>query len=95
YPQLIDKRELIEKTLIKEEELFLKTIENGIKIFDAEIASLKGGTISGEIAFRLYDTYGFPLDLTVDMAREKGLKIDEEAFKEQMQQQKQRSKEAG
>ncbi|KFJ43854.1 alanine--tRNA ligase [Francisella philomiragia] len=95
YPQLIDKRELIEKTLIKEEELFLKTIENGIKIFDTEIASLKSDTISGEIAFRLYDTYGFPLDLTADMAREKGLKVDEEAFKEQMLKQKQRSKEAG
>ncbi|MEY8701657.1 alanine--tRNA ligase [Francisella philomiragia] len=95
YPQLVDKRELIEKTLIKEEELFLKTIENGIKIFDAEIANLKGDTISGDIAFRLYDTYGFPLDLTADMAREKGLKIDEEAFKEQMLKQKQRSKEAG
>lgn len=95
YPQLIDKRELIEKTLIKEEELFLKTIENGIKIFDTEIASLKSDTISGEIAFRLYDTYGFPLDLTADMAREKGLKVDEEAFKEQMLRQKQRSKEAG
>ncbi|MBK2028054.1 alanine--tRNA ligase [Francisella noatunensis] len=95
YPQLIDKRELIEKTLIKEEELFLKTIENGIRIFDTEIASLKSDTISGEIAFRLYDTYGFPLDLTADMAREKGLKVDEEAFKEQMLKQKQRSKEAG
>jgi len=95
YPQLIDKRELIEKTLIKEEELFLKTIENGIKIFDTEIASLKGDTIYGDIAFRLYDTYGFPLDLTADMAREKGLKVDEEAFKEQMLKQKQRSKEAG
>lgn len=95
YPQLIEKRELIEKTLIKEEELFLKTIENGIKIFDTEIASLKSDTISGEIAFRLYDTYGFPLDLTADMAREKGLKVDEEAFKEQMLKQKQRSKEAG
>ncbi|AJI74396.1 alanine--tRNA ligase [Francisella philomiragia subsp. philomiragia ATCC 25015] len=95
YPQLIDKRELIEKTLIKEEELFLRTIENGIKIFDTEIASLKCDTISGEIAFRLYDTYGFPLDLTADMAREKGLKVDEEAFKEQMLKQKQRSKEAG
>ncbi|AJI57514.1 alanine--tRNA ligase [Francisella philomiragia] len=95
YPQLIDKKELIEKTLIKEEELFLKTIENGIKIFDTEIASLKSDTISGEIAFRLYDTYGFPLDLTADMAREKGLKVDEEAFKEQMLKQKQRSKEAG
>ncbi|MBK2295836.1 alanine--tRNA ligase [Francisella philomiragia] len=95
YSQLIDKRELIEKTLIKEEELFLKTIENGIKIFDTEIASLKSDTISGEIAFRLYDTYGFPLDLTADMAREKGLKVDEDAFKEQMLKQKQRSKEAG
>ncbi|MBK2266656.1 alanine--tRNA ligase [Francisella philomiragia] len=95
YPQLIEKRELIEKTLIKEEELFLKTIENGIKIFDTEIASLKSDTISGEIAFRLYDTYGFPLDLTADMAREKGLKVDEDAFKEQMLKQKQRSKEAG
>ncbi|WP_432773744.1 alanine--tRNA ligase [Francisella salimarina] len=95
YPQLIDKRELIEKTLIKEEELFLKTIENGIKIFDAEVSGLKGDIISGEIAFKLYDTYGFPFDLTADMAREKGLKVDEEAFKKQMQQQKQRSKEAG
>lgn len=95
YPQLIDKRESIEKTLIKEEELFLKTIENGIKIFDAEIENLKGNTISGEVAFKLYDTYGFPFDLTADMAREKGLKIDEKAFLAQMQGQKQRSKEAG
>lgn len=61
YSQLIDKRELIEKTLIKEEELFLKTIENGIKIFDAEIENLKDNTISGEVAFKLYDTYGFLL----------------------------------
>ncbi|MFV9972944.1 MAG: alanine--tRNA ligase [Francisella endosymbiont of Hyalomma asiaticum] len=95
YPQLIDKRESIEKTLIKEEELFLKTIENGIKIFDAEIENLKGNTISGEVAFKLYDTYGFPFDLTADMAREKGFKIDEKAFLAQMQGQKQRSKEAG
>ncbi|ORM39306.1 alanine--tRNA ligase [Francisella endosymbiont of Ornithodoros moubata] len=95
YPQLIDKRESIEKTLIKEEELFLKTIENGIKIFDAEIENLKGNTISGEVAFKLYDTYGFPFDLTADMAREKDLKIDEKAFLAQMQGQKQRSKEAG
>ncbi|WP_150468292.1 alanine--tRNA ligase [Francisella sp. SYW-9] len=95
YPQLIEKRELIEKTLIKEEELFLKTIENGIKIFEAEIENLKGNTISGDVAFKLYDTYGFPLDLTADMAREKGLKVDESTFQKLMQEQKQRSKDAG
>ncbi|QIV94518.1 alanine--tRNA ligase [Allofrancisella frigidaquae] len=95
YPELINKKDLIEKTLIKEEELFLKTVENGIKIFENEIQNITGDTISGEIAFKLYDTYGFPLDLTADMAREKGLKIDEEAFQQHMQLQKQRSKEAG
>ncbi|API86925.1 alanine--tRNA ligase [Francisella uliginis] len=95
YPQLVEKRELIEKTLIKEEELFLKTIENGIKIFEAEIEDLKDNTISGDVAFKLYDTYGFPLDLTADMAREKGLKVDESTFQKLMQQQKQRSKDAG
>lgn len=95
YPQLVEKKELIEKTLIKEEELFSKTIENGIKIFDTETRNLKGDTISGEVAFKLYDTYGFPIDLTADMAREKGLKVDEKAFQKQMQIQKQRSKDAG
>lgn len=95
YPQLVDKKELIEKTLIKEEELFLKTIENGIKIFEAEIENLKDNLISGDVAFKLYDTYGFPLDLTADMAREKGLKVDENNFQKLMEQQKQRSKDAG
>ncbi|WP_234364463.1 alanine--tRNA ligase, partial [Francisella tularensis] len=60
-----------------------------------EIENLKDNTISGEVAFKLYDTYGFPFDLTADMAREKGLKVDEQAFLAQMQIQKQRSKEAG
>ena len=95
YPELIEKKSLIEKTLIKEEELFFKTIENGIRIFDAEINNLVGYTISGEVAFKLYDTYGFPLDLTADMARERGLKIDVDAFKNAMDKQKKRSKESG
>ena len=95
YPELVNKKTLIEKTLIKEEELFLKTIENGIKIFDAELDNISGDTISGEVAFKLYDTYGFPLDLTADMARERGLKIDEDAFNNAMSKQKQRSKESG
>ncbi|MDE4938202.1 alanine--tRNA ligase-related protein, partial [Francisella tularensis] len=81
--------------LIKEEELFLKTIENGITIFYAEIENLKDNTISGEVSFKLYDTYGFPFDLTADMAREKVLKFDEQEFLAQMQIQKQRSTEAG
>ncbi|BCD90780.1 alanine--tRNA ligase [Francisella halioticida] len=95
YPQLVEKRELIEKALIKEEELFLKTIEKGIKIFEAEIGNLKDNRISGDVAFKLYDTYGFPLDLTADMAREKGLMVDEPTFQKLMQEQKQRSKDAG
>lgn len=95
YPQLIDKKDLIVKTLIKEEELFLYTIENGIKIFESEILNVKNGVIPGEVAFRLYDTYGFPVDLTADMAREKNLRVDEESFVEHMNMQKQRSKSAG
>ncbi|MGQ4005579.1 alanine--tRNA ligase [Francisellaceae bacterium CB300] len=95
YPELVQKKSLIEKTLIKEEELFLKTIENGIKVFEAEVKELKGDTISGELAFKLYDTYGFPVDLTADMARERNLHIDQKAFDEAMAKQKKRSKEAG
>ena len=95
YPQLVEKKEIIKKALKKEEELFIKTIENGIKIFEAEVVNIKGDTISGEVVFKLYDTYGFPIDLTADMAREKGLKVDEKAFEVEMQKQKERSKKAG
>ena len=95
YPELVEKKVLIEKTLIKEEELFLKTVENGIKVFETEVKELKGNTISGELAFKLYDTYGFPVDLTADMARERNLYIDQKAFDNEMAKQKKRSKEAG
>ena len=95
YPELIEKKTLIEKTLIKEEKLFLKTVENGIKVFEAEVKELKGDTISGELAFKLYDTYGFPVDLTADMARERNLHIDQKAFDDEMDKQKKKSKEAG
>ena len=91
YPQLIEKRELIENTLKKEEILFTKTVEKGIKIFEIETKNIKE-IIPGDLVFKLYDTYGFPVDLTADMAREKGLKIDEKSFKSEMQKQKQRSK---
>ena len=95
YPELVKNADLIKNALIKEEQLFLKTINNGIKIFETEIKKLKDKTISGELAFKLYDTYGFPLDLTADMARERNLKVDEQAFQEQMNKQKKRSKESG
>ncbi len=95
YPELVEKRSLIEKILVKEEELFLKTVENGIKVFEAEVKGLKGYTISGELAFKLYDTYGFPVDLTADMARERNLQVDQKAFDEAMTKQKKKSKEAG
>jgi alanyl-tRNA synthetase len=95
YPQLIEKQSLIEKTIQKEEELFIKTIENGIKIFEAEVDNIIGDTISGEVAFKLYDTYGFPIDLTADMAREKSLKVDEKSFEAEMHKQKERSKQSG
>lgn len=95
YPELVEKRDLIEKTLIKEEELFSKTVENGIKVFEGEVKGLTGCVISGEVAFKLYDTYGFPVDLTADMARERNLEVDQQAFEKLMTEQKQRSKEAG
>jgi len=95
YPELVEKKALIEKTLIKEEELFLKTVENGVKVFEAAIKELKGDIISGELAFKLYDTYGFPVDLTADMARERNLHIDQKAFDNEMAKQKKRSKDAG
>ena len=91
YPQLVEKRELIENTLKKEEILFTKTVEKGIKIFEIETKNIKE-IIPGDLVFKLYDTYGFPVDLTADMAREKGLKIDEKSFESEMQKQKQRSK---
>ena len=91
YPQLMEKRELIENTLKKEEILFTKTVEKGIKIFEIETKNIKQ-IIPGDLVFKLYDTYGFPVDLTADMAREKGLKIDEKSFESKMQKQKQRSK---
>ncbi|APC96528.1 alanine--tRNA ligase [Francisella frigiditurris] len=94
YPELADKKIIIKEALKKEEELFINTIENGIKIFDNEIQNINGDTISGDVAFKLYDTYGFPVDLTADMAREKGLKVDQMAFEIAMQEQKARSKKA-
>lgn len=93
YPELLEKQEYIQKVITMEEERFEATIDAGLSILEklideAQTAVLKA--LSGEEVFKLYDTYGFPLDLTREIARERGLSVDEEAFQALMQAQKQR-----
>ncbi|MFK0432715.1 alanine--tRNA ligase [Campylobacter jejuni] len=91
YTYLNEKKDFIKEQIRLEEERFLSTIENGIEIFNEELKNTKE-IFSGEVAFKLYDTYGFPLDLTADMIREKNLKVDEEKFELLMNEQKARAK---
>lgn len=95
YPELVERRQVIENALIREEELFAKTLEQGLKLLESELANLKGKIIPGETVFKLYDTYGFPTDLTADIARERELEIDEAGFEVEMAAQRQRAREAG
>ena len=92
YPELIDKQELIKKVIANEEASFSKTIDQGLTIL-ADLTT-NGGTLSGEDAFRLYDTYGFPLDLTRDILAEKGMTVDEDGFNTLMQQQREKARNA-
>ena len=97
YPELIDKKDYILKILTIEENSFYKTIDKGMELLKADIAEMKkeGQTVmSGEKSFRLYDTYGFPIDLTKEMLEEEGFGLDENAFAEEMKQQKQRARAA-
>lgn len=91
YTYLNEKKSFVKEQLLSEEERFLNTIENGMSIFNEELKNTKD-IFSGEVAFKLYDTYGFPLDLTLDMLREKNLKIDEEKFNELMAKQRELAK---
>ena len=95
YPELAAHRNRIEAMLIKEEEQFAKTLEQGLKLLEGELASLQGNIIPGETVFKLYDTYGFPTDLTADIARERNLSIDEAGFEVEMAAQRQRARDAG
>ncbi|MFT4020286.1 MAG: alanine--tRNA ligase [Acinetobacter sp.] len=95
YPQLIENRERIQAALLKEEEQFAKTLEQGLKVLEGELSQLKGKVIPGEVVFKLYDTYGFPADLTADIARERELTIDEAGFATEMAAQRQRARDAG
>lgn len=84
----------VETVLKTEEEQFAKTLERGLALLDEELAKLQGDTLDGETVFRLYDTFGFPADLTADVCRERNLKIDEAGFEKAMEQQRQRAREA-
>ncbi|WP_169973639.1 MULTISPECIES: alanine--tRNA ligase [unclassified Campylobacter] len=93
YAYLNDKKEAVKEQIRLEEERFFATIASGLELFNSELKNTKD-VFSGEIAFKLYDTYGFPLDLTADMLRDKNLKVDEAKFEELMNEQKTRAKAA-
>ncbi|HET7065172.1 MAG TPA: alanine--tRNA ligase [Rudaea sp.] len=93
YPELAAKRSIVEKALKAEEERFGETLEHGMKVFD-EVAARAGKLIPGADAFRLYDTYGFPVDLTADIARERGLAVDMAGFDKAMNEQRERARAA-
>ncbi len=96
YPELKDKQSVIENAIQKEEAQFAKTLAQGLRLLATELEALQDGdTLSGAAAFKLYDTYGFPLDLTADITRERGIIIDEEEFDEHMQAQRDRARDAG
>ena len=94
YPELVDQLPVIEKVLRVEEEQFSKTLARGMAILNDTLETLEGDTVPGDIVFKLYDTYGFPTDLTNDVAREHDLKIDEEGFEAAMQAQRARAQQA-
>ena len=94
YPELVKARSHVEKVLAREEERFAETLDQGMEILDAAIAKLAGRQLPGEVVFKLYDTYGFPVDLTADVARERGLTIDEAGFERQMAAQRGRARAA-
>ncbi len=94
YPELRNSKAHIKKVLLNEEERFSETLEQGLKVLDDVTAKMKGNVIEGEDIFRLYDTFGFPVDLTADIARERNLKIDMDGFNKAMAEQRKRARAA-
>lgn len=92
YPALIRMQAQVERVIQQEEIQFAKTLENGLKILEQDLSALSGRIIPGETIFKLYDTYGFPVDLTADIARERGLTFDEEGFNKAMEAQRMRAR---
>jgi alanyl-tRNA synthetase len=94
YPELNKERTQVERVLQQEEDRFNETLDQGLRILEDDIAALKGDTISGATAFKLYDTYGFPVDLTRDVAIERNLKLDMAGFEREMEAQRERARAA-
>ncbi|MFF3704161.1 MULTISPECIES: alanine--tRNA ligase [Pseudomonas] len=94
FPELKLQQANIERVLKAEEEQFAKTLEQGLKILEQDLAELKGSVVPGDVVFKLYDTYGFPMDLTADIARERSLTIDEVGFEREMEAQRERARSA-
>ncbi len=92
YPELAKAQAMIERVLLKEEQRFAETLDQGMKILDICIKELQGSVIPGDTAFQLYDTYGFPLDLTADVAREQNLSVDRAGFEKAMEGQRKQSR---
>ncbi|HSH27687.1 MAG TPA: alanine--tRNA ligase, partial [Wenzhouxiangella sp.] len=95
YPELAHKQDFVADVLEREEKRFGETLDQGMKLLEGVIAKLDGSEIPGEVAFKLYDTYGFPVDLTRDIARERELTVDEDGFEQAMGQQRERARAAG
>ena len=94
FPELIESKQRVQQGLLNEEERFSETLEQGMRILQADIEHMSGDCISGDTVFKLYDTYGFPVDLTADIAREKNLTIDLPGFERNMQIQRERARDA-
>ncbi|MBU3821794.1 alanine--tRNA ligase [Flavobacteriaceae bacterium XHP0103] len=94
FPEIVSQKNLVENVIKEEEQSFLRTLEQGLILLNGIIEEANGNMISGEKAFELYDTYGFPIDLTALILNEKGLKLDEKGFNEELQKQKERSRAA-
>ncbi|BBG30540.1 alanine--tRNA ligase [Zymobacter palmae] len=94
YPELHKQSEHIARVLLKEEEQFERTLDHGMKLLDESIAALDGNVLSGDTIFKLYDTYGFPYDLTADVARERGIVLDEKGFEAALEEQRARARAA-
>ena len=95
YPELAKMQEQVERVLLKEEEQFARTLDKGLALLEEEIANLKGTVVPGSAVFKLYDTYGFPVDLTADVARERELTIDMDGFEAAMADQRERARASG
>jgi len=95
YPELVKQQAQVEKALLAEEEQFARTLDNGMQILEEALAQLKGTVIPGELVFKLYDTYGFPTDLTNDIARERSLTLDMPGYEAAMAEQRARSQDSG